>query len=404
MSAEGVAPAAAAQPPLAILPLLAAAGFVTGCGMRLLDPLLPLIAHDMGVTVAQVAILVTSFAIPYGLCQVLLGPLGDRFGKLRVLVLGVLLYGLAMGVCAMAGSLGQLVALRAVTGALGGAIIPLAMAWIGDNVPYEERQATISRFLTGLVLSQLLSGPVSGSVGQAVGWRGVFLLVGAVAVLTGAAIVMRLGARLWRGGPAGQGRLGFATHRMLLQRPAARRLLVVAFLDGALLFGGAFPFIGSYLIQDFHLEPWQAGIVVAGFGLGSLVYTRMASRLVRALGEIRLLMLGGALLALALLAIAAAPAWSMVAVPQVLLGLFFFMFHGVLQARSTEVLPEARATAVSSFSMALFLGQGVGSIVFGALLAHGGYQMIFLSSAVGIVLLSLWCWRGLSPGRGTGVA
>jgi len=401
VSAEGAVPAAAAaQPALAILPLLAAAGFVTGCGIRLLDPLLPLIAYDLGVSVAEVAVLVTSFAIPYGLCQVLLGPLGDRFGKLRVLVLGVLLYGLAMAVCAVAGSLGQLVALRAVTGALGGAIIPLAMAWIGDNVPYEERQATISRFLTGIVLSQLLTGPVSGSVGQAVGWRGAFLLVGVLAALTGAGIMLRLGGGLWRSGAAGPGQLGFATHRMLLRRPAARRLLAVAFLDGALLFGGAFPFIGSYLIQGFHLEPWQAGLVVAGFGLGSLIYTRLASRLVRRLGEIRLLMLGGGLLSVALLGIALAPGWAMVAVPQVLLGLFFFMFHGVLQARATEVLPEARATAVSAFSMALFLGQGVGSIGFGAVLAQAGYPAVFLGAAAGILLLSLWCWRGLSPERG----
>ena len=77
--------AAGPRTPLSILPLLAAAAFASGCGMRVLDPLLPLVAADLGVTVAATAALVSGFAVTYGLGQVLVGPLGDRFGKLRVL-------------------------------------------------------------------------------------------------------------------------------------------------------------------------------------------------------------------------------------------------------------------------------------------------------------------------------
>ncbi|MCQ4161823.1 MFS transporter [Roseomonas sp. GC11] len=374
-----------------MLPLLAAAAFATGCGMRMLDPVLPLIAAEMHVTVAEVAVLITAFALPYGLCQVVLGPLGDRFGKLRVLTLGLLLYGLMMACCVAATAMAPLVALRAATGAAGGAIIPLAMAWIGDNVPYAERQATLSRFMTGMVMAQLLTGPISGAVGQALGWRAVFLLVGAVATLAALAITLTLGRALWRNtAPAGAGS-GFANYALLLRRPAARRLLLAAFLDGLLLFGGAFPFIGSYLIQVFHLEPWHAGLVVAGFGLGSLAYTRLARQMLRWLGEARLLLVGGICLAVALAVLALAPSWPVVAVAQALCGLFFFMFHGVLQARSTEALPEARATAVSAFAMALFLGQGIGSVGFGILLGHGGYGLAFGVAAAGLLLLSLWC-------------
>lgn len=395
VSTPEVSKPGAAKPPLAILPLLAAAAFATGCGMRLLDPLLPLVARDLHSTVAEVAVLITAFALPYGLCQVVLGPLGDRFGKLRVLTLGLIAYGVAMAACALAGSLGQMLALRAATGAAGGAIIPLALAWIGDNVPYQERQATISRFLTGMVMAQLLTGPISGSIGQAFGWRAVFLVTASVSLLTAAAIAATLGGRLWRGQPAGSGRLGFASYAELLSRRAARLLLLAAFLDGLLLFGGAFPFIGSYLIQDFHLEPWQAGLVVAGFGLGALAYTRAARRLLGWFGETRLMLGGGLLLSAALAVLALAPSWPLVAAMQALLGLFFFSFHGVLQARSTEALPEARATAVSAFAMALFLGQGVGSVCFGALLARSGYTGAFLLAAIAMVGLTLWCRAAL---------
>jgi predicted MFS family arabinose efflux permease len=372
------------------LPLLALAAFATGCGMRLLDPLLPTVAADLRVTVAEAAIVISAFTLPYGLCQVVLGPLGDRWGKLRVLVLGLLLYGGAMAACALAGTLGQLVALRAITGGLGGAIVPLAMAWIGDNVPYAERQATLGRFLTGMVMAQLLTGPLAGVVGQALGWRSVFLLVGAQAVMTAAGIMAALGRGLWRTEPATGGASSLSRYATMLHRPAGRVLLIAAFVDGLLLFGGAFPFIGSFLIQVFHLEAWQAGLVVAGFGLGSFLYTRIARHLVARLGEGRVLLVGGLLLAAGIAGLGLAPSWQVVAGLQAVLGLAFFMFHGTLQARSTEAMPEARATAVSAFAMALFLGQALGSICFGAVMARAGYPGAFLIGGLAMAVLALW--------------
>ena len=382
------APAAGSSNPAAVLPLLALAAFATGCGMRLLDPLLPTVAADLRVSVAEATIVIAAFTLPYGFCQILLGPLGDRLGKLRVMVGGLLLYGLAMAACALAGSLGHLVGLRAVTGALGGAIVPLAMAWIGDNVPYAERQATLGRFLTGMVMAQLLTGPLAGIVGQAFGWRAVFLLVGAQAALTALAIILTLRTRLWRAEPAGAGS-GFARYITLLQRPAGRRLLGVAFVNGSLLWGGALPFVGSYLIQGYHLEQWQAGLIVSGFGLGAFCYTRLARTLLLRFGEAKVMFAGGLMLAAGIAGIGLAPHWWVVAALQAMLGLAFFMFHGALQARSTELMPEARATSVSAFVMALFLGQALGAILFGALMARLGYGGAFVAGGCAMAALTV---------------
>jgi predicted MFS family arabinose efflux permease len=180
----------------------------------------------------------------------------------------------------------------------------------------------------------------------------------------------------------------FAGYRKLWRAPSGRRLLFLAAADGALLFGGAFPFVASFLIEDFFLSPGEAGLVVAGFGLGAFLYTRIAGRLVTRFGERGLLLWGGGGLAVLLGAIALAPHWGVVLAAQVGCGLAFFMFHGVLQARATEALPEARGTAVSAFAMALFLGQTVGSLVFAAVIAIAGYQASFLAAAVGLSILA----------------
>ena len=366
--------------------------------MRLMDPLLPLLAADFGVGVAAVAPVVAGFTLAYGAGQLVTGPLGDRFGKLRVAAIALLLYGLGLAASVLAWDLASMTVLRTATGLVAGAVIPLAIAWIGDAVPYEDRQATIGRFLTGMVMAQLLIGPLSGVAAEFAGWRASFLMLAVLALVVGALLARRLGPAVMLGGATGQARgFGFGQYLRLLRAPAGRRLMAAAAIDGVALFGGAFPFTGAYLIEHFALSPGEAGMVVAGFGLGAFIYTRLAKRLVALLGEQGLIAAGGAGLALTLAGVAAAPDWWTVAVLQVPMGMAFYMFHGVLQARATEALPESRATAVSAFAMALFLGQSVGALGFGAVLHAAGYGAVFAGAAA--VTAALATWVALTPAR-----
>ncbi len=377
--------------------LFALAGFTTGSGMRMLDPLLPLLAADLGVTVAAATGVVAGFVLPYGLVQLVAGPLGDRLGKIRIACFALLLYGLGLLASAQAAGLPMLIGLRAFSGCFAGAVIPLLMAHIGDSVPYEDRQAAIGRFLTGMVMAQLVTGPVSGVLAELAGWRLPFLVLGGLALLVGAVLARRLGPALWRRPEQAGGGRGMAGYRALLARPAGRRLLGTAFLNGFLLFGGAFPYVGSFLIQGFGRNAAEAGLIVAGFGIGAFAYTRLARRLVRRFGESGLLGIGGTGLAVGLWGLALAPGWLVVVPLQIALGLVFYMFHGVLQTQATEALPEARGTAVGAFALALFLGQSAGSLAFGLGLAVLGYRGAFALAGCGVLALALWARRPLRP-------
>lgn len=358
--------------------------------MRLMDPLLPLLAADFGVGVAAIAPVVAGFTLAYGAGQLVTGPLGDRFGKVRVAAIALVLYGVGLAASAAAWDLSSMIVLRTATGLVAGAVIPLAIAWIGDAVPYEERQATIGRFLTGMVMAQLLVGPVSGVMAELAGWRASFLVLAALALAVGVLLLRRAVPEPRAGRVRG---LGLAQYGVLVRSAPGRRLMGAAALDGAALFGGAFPFVGAYLIEVFALSPGQAGLVVAGFGVGAFIYTRAARRLLARLGEQGLVAVGGALLAAALAGLAVAPSWWVVALLQVPTGMAFYMFHGVLQARATEALPESRATAVSAFAMALFLGQSVGALAFGAVLHAAGYAAVFLLAAAATAALAGWVAR-----------
>ena len=86
MSASPPSEAAGPPPPRLSPPiwLMGLAAFTVGCGMRVLDPLLPMLAREFGVGLGAVAPLIAGFALAYGLGQLFAGPIGDGFGKLRV--------------------------------------------------------------------------------------------------------------------------------------------------------------------------------------------------------------------------------------------------------------------------------------------------------------------------------
>ncbi len=377
------------------LGLLGAAAFLSSAGARIVDPLLHAIATDFSVSVPDLWVVIAAFTLPYGLNQLVLGPVGDRFGKLRVMLGALVGYALFTGACALASDLAGLAVLRACAGAASAGLIPVGMAYIGDAVPYDQRQVTLSKFLTGIVLAQTLAGPVGGVFGQYIGWRGVFLVLAALAVLVAAAFARRIRGLPDRRSPGRMfdpgNYLRMAAHR------TGRLVLLAAVLDGA-LFVGCFPYIAPYLHERFGLGYAQVGLILACFGLGAWSYTRLARPLLARLGEGGLALAGGLLMAAALApAMASLRPWLFVPV-ELALGLGFFMLHSVLQARATEMLPQARATAVAAFACLLFLGQSMGALLMGAAIARFGYKPAFLLDAGCVVLLTLWLARMLRRG------
>ena len=172
--------------------LLAAGAFLGNSAARVVDPLLHVIASDFATTVPAVSVLIAAFTLPYGLCQIVLGPLGDKFGKLRVILLALCAYAIALLGCALSTGLGTLTLMRIAAGATSAAAVPIGMAYIADAVPYAERQVTLTKFLNGVVLAQILAGPVGGIFGQFIGWRGVFALQAAVTIVVATILARRL--------------------------------------------------------------------------------------------------------------------------------------------------------------------------------------------------------------------
>jgi MFS transporter, YNFM family, putative membrane transport protein len=383
--------AAAPDLPARAVALLSAAAFVSAATMRVADPLVPQVAHDFGVTPGSAGLVVTAFALAYGLCQLVWGPVGDRLGKYRTVAAMTLASALTVATGALAGSLGALALARLVSGATAAALIPLSMAFIGDHVPYERRQAVIARFLAGQITG-LVAGQVFGGVfGDTVGWRGVFLLLAGLYLAVGLLLVREL-----RSGslpppvlaaPAGPGRL-LTGYLGLLRRPWPRVVLATVFAEGAVFFG-AFAFVGAYLHGGFGLGYAAVGGFLAAFGAGGLLFAAAVRPLVRRLGERGLATAGGALICAGFLGLAASPTRALLPAAIGLLGLGFYMLHNTLQTNATQMAPEARGLAVSAFAGGFFLGQALGAWLGGLLADRAGFGPLLAAAGPVVLVLAL---------------
>lgn len=392
---------AADQPaiPAIAVPLLSLAAFGSGVSLRLTDPMLPQLATEFGVTLGDASLVITVFSIAYGLSQLFFGPLGDRYGKYFVIGCASLACALTAALCGLSPGFHALLGARLLAGATAAAIIPLSMAWIGDVIPYQQRQPVLARFLIGQILGLAAGVLLGGLAADARNWRLPFLLVAVVFLLVGLAL-LRLNRRLPDAARRTSRQPGPALPRMVsefrqvLARPWARQVLLTVFLEGALLYG-AFAFIASHLHHRFELSLTSAGSMVMLFGLGGFVFALASAGLVRRLGEAGLSLWGGVLVAAAFVAIGLGPAWWWAIPGCFLAGLGFYMLHNTMQINATQMAPERRGAAVSAFASCFFLGQSIGVGIAGALVEMLGTGRIMVIGAAGVFLVAWSFNRGL---------
>ena len=389
-AAETAASVERGPPTLAIVALSVAA-FGAAAGTRVTDPMLPVLARDFGVGIGTAASVVTMFTAAYGVFQLVYGPIGDRAGKYRVIAWACAVSALTTFACALAPTFPQLVFARFLAGGTCAAVIPLSMAWIGDNVPYDQRQPVLARFLMGQMLGFAAGSLLGGLGAEHFGYWAPFVLL-ALWHAVASAILFRLlaAAKVHDAVTASRFTIRdfFAGIAYVWRQPWARVVLVTVFLEGTFMFG-AFAFIATHLHGHYGISLTFAGSIVMLYGVGGIVFAVLSPLLVRRLGEVGLAIGGGAIICATLVAVATLTTWPIAAVATVAMGMGFYMLHNTLQTNATQMAPERRGTGMSQFAASLFVGQSVGVALAGAIAQAEDTDAVLLAGAAGVLVIAL---------------
>jgi YNFM family putative membrane transporter len=272
------------------------------------------------------------------------------------------------------------------------------MAYVGDVVPYAKRQPVLARFLAGQMTGMIAGQIAGGVIGDHFGWRTVFFVLAGIFAVAGAALASQFVSNPWtkpmQRSPDSRPGL-VADYRKLAANPWARLLCVIVFFEGAIFFG-TFTYVAADLHTRFGLSFSAIGIVVASFGVGSVLFAFAVPVLIERLDERGLVVGGGLVVAGGYLTLAGTPVWQSAPLAIAALGFGYYMLHNTLQTNATQMLPEARGTAVAGFSSALFVGQSVGVALAAPIVDRAGAAPLFVLTAMLWILLALCVARALS--------
>jgi predicted MFS family arabinose efflux permease len=369
--------------------VFAACAFASGFALRLADPIVLPVAAHFAVTPTTAALLNTVYALPYAFAQPFLGPIGDRFGKPRCIQVCVAGLAVMLALGAFAPTFAVLLATRVGAGIFAGGLIPLVVAGLGDSFDMSERQVMIGRMLFAIISGQMLGSVVSGFANDAFGWHSALVIGAGVGACAAAFAWLAMPASASAAATRDGGSFG-ALYGRVFANPKAPWLIGGVAVE-ATFFYGLFPYMGELLLTT--MPPASGanaaitGLVLGAFGIGGLLYAASVRVLLRLFGVRRMCLIGSSSAAACYAALAFAPTWWLAALAMFIAGIAFYMMHNSMQTEATELAPSARGSAVALFACGFFIGQGLGPLVFGALLHGLGPRPALVAVAAVIVVL-----------------
>ena len=361
---------------------LALGGFSIGTTEFATMGLLPEIAGDLQVSIPTAGHVITAYALGVVVGAPLLTAAAARVDR-RVLLIGLMIaFTVGNVLSAFAPSVGWLVAARFVAGLPHGAFFGVGAAVGTAVVGPSRRGRAVATMMAGLTIANIVGVPLSTVVGQTVGWRVAFVVVGVLGLVTLAA--------LWRWIPS------LAAHPEATVRSELRALrsagLWFAFAASSIGFGGMFAvysYVAPLITEVTGMAATTVPIVLALFGVGMTVGTVLGGRLAdrSVLGAVRL---GFASTAAVLVLVAVTghqPAGALISI--VLLGVTSQILGLALQTRLMDLTPAAPSLGAALCHSALNVGNAAGAF-FGGLVIAGGFG--YLAPAwvgVGLTLTGL---------------
>jgi predicted MFS family arabinose efflux permease len=354
-----------------LLMLLAAATFVIFFQAYMIAPVIPQLALSFRTSVETTGFVVPAYLIPYGIATLLYGILADRLGIRRVMIFSLIAFIVLSALTVTAQSINTMAVWRALTGLGASGVVPMALVLVGSLYPYEMRGRPLGWIFGAMAGGMAFGSSLGAFLEPFIGWRGLFLSISA----TGAVVLLILSRSeqgidaVKPGTSVSPGKL-VGAYRTLLMTPRGSRTYGYVFIN-SIFHSGVFTWLGVYFEQRYQLGAIGVGLALLGYGVPGFLFGPFIGRLADRYGRGRILPMGLFISALS----AAGLIWDcplpVTMLLIMLLSLGYDMTQPLLGGIVTALGGQTPGQAMGLNVFMLFVGFGIGSLLFGWFLHFG---------------------------------
>ena len=360
----------------------------------IISPILPQIGDDLGIADAALGTLVSAYSLMVGIFAILSGPVSDRIGRRRILLIGCGTMTVALMLHTLVSDYASFLAVRVFAGMAGGILSGAAVSYIGDYFPYERRGWATGWVMSGSAFGQIAGIPIGIVLAGQWGFKAPFYIF----AVTMAATILLLFFRVPQ--PPGKQSLeqltvgkAAADYAAMLRRPEVAWAAVAYFV----MFLGVSIFIvylPTWLERDLGISGNEIALMFLVGGIASVLTGPQAGKWSDRIGRKGIILL--ACIGLSSLMLLTVPLVTNVITACV----FFFLTMMLVAMRIspfsallTALVNDDRRGSLMSLAVALGqMGFALGGAIAGPLFAGMGYSANTVLGAIFVLAMGLIVW------------
>ena len=362
----------------------------------ILAPILPEIAKELALDPAVLGTLVSAYSVMLGIFALLCGPISDRIGRRRMLLLGTGVMALALFLHGFVGRFSTFLAVRMLAGAAGGMLTGVAASYIGDWFPYERRGWASGWVFSGSAFGQIAGIPLGVLMAGRWGFRAPFYMFGVTMLLTFVLIWLRVPQPPVRRHDTPLTVRGAVADYWDMLR---RREVALASLAYFMMYMGVAVFLvyfPTWLEARLGVSSNTIASLYLFGGVANVLTGPQAGHLSDRIGRRRILLLASSGLSLLMLSATTVLTAPWIAFPYFFLAMVLIAMRiSPFSALLTSLAADHRRGSLMSLTVSLGqAGYALGGALAGPLYAKLGYGSNALLGAVSVLAMGLivWLW------------
>lgn len=335
-------------------------------------PLLPVITETISIPDGSGGLLITIYALCYGITAPVFGMMSDRVGRKRMIIIGFIIFSISTFCTGLAKNFEILLLFRGLTGLSGAMIMPSIFALVGDKVTYESRGKAMGTIMGAMIGSTVIGVPIGAFLSEIGNWQWTFYSIGLLTLFLTLLINHILRNEKERDDVhVSLTETVDAPLKMTVVNISVLFALLATFL-WTIGLHGMFSYIGVYYENNFGISVGKIGIVIFLAGVGSVAGNILGGKLADKIGKKSVIVIASIVSSISVMLFSLSTENLVIAIiVHIIWSLFIGFGQASLTALISELKPAVRGTVMALNSSAMYIGMTIASGVASLAISNG---------------------------------